>query len=99
MQMHLPHIIYEITDLYEIRLMRELVFIGFHGKPLGIRILSPDKWEADTWFPRGNASSVRQPDTIIILHISEIYQPFLKYNTQRPSTSRKLKHGDLTEEC
>ena len=44
--MHTMQIVNQIADLYQIRLMVELIFFCFHGLS-GIRCLSPIKWEAD----------------------------------------------------
>ena len=58
--MHTMQIVYQITYLYQVRLMRELIFVGFHGIS-GIRHLSPYEWEASTP-PSGDARNACQPD-------------------------------------
>ncbi len=66
MDMHAMQIVYQIAYLYQIRLMRELVFVGFHGLS-STKHLFPSKGEADTLL-RSNAWNVCQLDTLIILH-------------------------------
>ena len=52
--MHTMQIVYQIANLYQIRLMIKLIFFGFHGISC-IVCLSPTKWEVDTP-PSGDAS-------------------------------------------
>ena len=55
----------------------------------------PNQWEADTQ-PIGYAGYVRQPDTNIISHFYVNVKLVVLTQTLAPSTSRRLKHGDLT---
>ena len=49
--------------------------------------------------PKGKTSyAIFQRDTIIILHFYQS-RKFIFQSSASPSTSRKLKHADLTKEC
>ena len=97
MHVDTPHIVNHIANLYRVRLILKFELVRFSHGLSGIRCLSPNQWEADT-LPSGNADYVRQPDTIIIRYFLMIVKFIFLTQTQYPSTSRKLKHGDLTAE-
>ncbi|MDE0084188.1 MAG: hypothetical protein OXU23_00640 [Candidatus Poribacteria bacterium] len=54
MNMHTMHIVYQIANLYDIRLMGQLVFIRFHPVyPLSV--FTHYEWEETSMLPSDNA--------------------------------------------
>ena len=92
--MHLPYIVKQVSNTDTLRLIAKLIFIGFHGLS-HITPLTPDKWVGPTRNLAVTLVMSVQCDRIKYTPFCGQCQIFFRQQTQRPPTSRKLKHGVL----
>ena len=98
MDMDTPHIVKHVAEFEGIRLILKFVFAGFSHGISRIMLLSATTGRQ----ARSRETTHSLLVSNMILSLYYIFYGSIEFIFQldaSPSTSHKLKHGDLTEEC